>query len=257
MSRLVLGDFKTLMDMVDVASNLLCDVTFIFSDAGLHLGQLDASKSAAIGLFLPKDEFEEFDGFFDGAELCIGMDALTGLQTALKSSSASGISFDVDWGQREVTIEVIGHGKSTFVPPLLIPPEGKRSSFKQENPSVIFSISSKRLTDAINKVKVGGTVVTITADEENLTLESLGEQPFRTVKDIIPVSDEEIFRSYELKDVTRTQYAKLYLTDVLTLIKKRNFTEVAFASNKPISFTTGLGDKGTMWMTIAPRVERR
>jgi len=252
-----LSDLKVLMDIVDVASNLLCDVTFTFNDAGLHLGQLDASKSAAIGLFLPKDEFEEFDGFFDGAELCIGMDALTGLQSALKSSSASGISLDVDWGQREVTIEVIGHGRTTFVPPLLIPPEGKQSSYTQKDPSVKFVISSKRLADAINKVKVGGTVVTITADEENLTLESLGEQPFRTVRDIIPVSDEEIFSSYELQDVTRAQYAKLYLKEVLTLIKKRNFTEVAFASNKPITFTAGLGNKGTIWMMIAPRVERK
>lgn len=251
-TKLVLaeGVFKKL---VTFASTLLTDMTLLFTEESLHLGQLDSSMSCRLWADLDSNEFEVFEGFFEGLELCIGMDVLSKISKSLKDSGKRKVELDVDFEQKEATITLCGHGSTCYVPPLLRIPD----SAKIKGPDLAFDftceIAGSRLKESFKR-QIGETAhFEIREDRFDVLSTDITKGESR---DNIP-NDSKVFKSFELKKDVDIMLSLNYLNELSPLYSISDYTKIEMKTNSPAKMSSQIGKNGRIGFILAPRVKRQ
>lgn len=247
-----------MFSIIESASHLLTEIVFIFDESGLRIGQLSAHKSSMLFVGLDADEFNKFEGFFDGLELCVGLDVLSKLAKALRQGGKRMVKLCADWEQREATFEIFGHGSTKFKPPLL---DSQLSSTKRKPTNLVFELSfdmvSNRLTHIIKNLSIGRRMKFIVKDGDFIMHSS--EMGLGEIVDTIPL-ESDVFENVEfLKDTDEivVQFRNdIFAEELKGLLKVSDSLHIQMATDKPIIISTKLGKKGELGILIAPFIER-
>ncbi|HDO19934.1 MAG: proliferating cell nuclear antigen (pcna) [archaeon GB-1867-097] len=247
MFKMALSSAKLWRNIIEAASELIDEATFVAKSDGLHMRSMDPSHVAMIEVTLPSTFFDEY--VCDG-EVKIGLN-LDEFKKLLKRASASD-RLEMEISERgRLTIRFAGKALRTFKMPLMdIPLE------ELPSPSLDFNVYARLISDvlkdAIKDANVISDYVKFIAEGDSLMLSASGDRGDVEVK---LSEDMGSLVELEVKEASASTYSLSYLSDMMRAASTTDIVSLQFSSDMPLKLEFELPAEGRITYYLAPRIE--
>ena len=241
MFKLVLsnpGIFKTSFDAI---SSIVDEVQIEVDSDGLRLNAIDRSHITYVHLELKESLFDIFEC---DKPIKLNLDTEELMKVLKRSKSDDVMELTVDAGSLILTFE--GAVKKTFKVKLIDLEYDTPTPPEIEYP-VTISVPISTLKETIQDIEIVADRVSFTIDEDNLTLEAVGD-----------FADAKVEYLHGEK-VTETVKAIFAIENTKEMLKAEKFadnTYISLGNDMPLTLTLELlNDEGKLTFLLAPRIE--
>lgn len=249
MFRASLDNPKTWKQIVDAIATLLTEAYFRITSEGLTLAQYDSARAAKIDLFIPADNFRNYQCIGEH-DVCIGVDDL--VKVSRRIAADDSLEFQLNTEMMRMEIRMEGQATRTFRLNLLTPPDTQEERLTGSF-DVIAEMSSDALKQAVKDISVVSDYMIITAGGDKLTFSGSGDTG--EVDSELRVGGEEALLHSLRAEQSTSMYALSYLSEISKAISSDTLT-LMMNSGRPAMFQFGIAESGQIKFFLAPRRQR-
>ena len=235
----MVGIFKTLNEFIP-------EVTLDFTEEGLKISGIDASKVVLINVFLPKSYFDEYD--VNGEEkVGVNLEDLTDLLSGVTKNDSLAFS-----GEDSIlTIEIEGEYYRKFSIPRL-----QVESVELPQTDLEFPFRAKLITPTFTEIisgfeDLGADAVRFKSNDGKLTLTAYSD----VVESTIELSTENGGLLEAEGSDAESVYGLEYLANTTRLKRASGSMEIRFGTQLPLKLRYEMPQGGYNDFYIAPRAE--
>lgn len=241
--KVVYENAKVFANIITGLKKVTDEVTFVFTEEGIRIAELDPSRVMFVSVFIPRNIFETYDDEEGQVEFSVDLDELA---KYLRRAKKEPIMLEYDGDMVKVTF--MGSARRTFK---LQPIDRERTSVEIPelpfNAKVLFKVDM--LKDIIKDASLISDSITFSRVNDRIVGKASGtvyEYEFEIPdEDVHFVNDEEFSVSVGIN----------YLENIVRLLNVTDTVEVMLGDDLPVLIRGSLFVDGEISVLIAPRVE--
>jgi proliferating cell nuclear antigen len=249
MFRASLDNPKIWKQIVDAIATLLTEAHFKVTPAGLFLAQYDSARAAKIDLFIPANNFLDYQCVGEH-DVCIGVDDL--VKVSRRIAADDSLDFDLNTNMMRLEIRMRGQATRTFKLNLLTPPDDQEERLAGDF-DVVAEMASDAMKQAVKDIGVVSDHMIITAMDDRITFSGSGDTG-EVESELRSGGEDSLLFSLRAQQ-SRSMYALSYLSEISKAISSDKLT-LMMNSGRPAMFQFGIADTGEIKFLLAPRRQR-
>jgi len=245
--KLTLAEPRTLVDSINVISEIVNEVRFKISSDKIDLVAMDPANVAMIDFKLFSSAFSEYHVDKEH-ELCVSLDALKSVLRRVKPSDM--LTIELDEEKNKLKIQLKSDNVRTFNL-ALIDIEEKEQKIPNLDFNATVETASMTFDEAIQDADVVADAVLIKALSDRFIIE--GESNMNNVIAEIP-KDEETTVVIKSAEGSVSKYSIEYLKKIVKGGKLASKVKLQFGNDYPLRVDYFVEDKLNLGFILAPRV---
>jgi proliferating cell nuclear antigen len=245
--RLTLAEPRTLVDSVNVMSEIVNEVRFKVDKEKIDLVAMDPANVAMLDFKLFSSAFTEYS-VDEEKELCISLDSLKAVLKRVKPSDM--VTLELDEEKNKLKVQMKSDNVRTFNL-ALIDVEEKEQRVPDLNFAVSIETTSMVFDEAVQDVDVIADAVILKVAGDSLVIE--GESNMSNVNAMIS-KDDETKINLNSKDEIKAKYSIEYLKKIIKGGKLAGKVKLQFGNDYPLRIDYFVQDKLNLGVILAPRV---
>ncbi|MBT3262486.1 proliferating cell nuclear antigen (pcna) [Candidatus Woesearchaeota archaeon] len=245
--KLTLAEPRTLVDSINVISEIVNEVRFDVDGEKIGLVAMDPANVAMIDFKLFSSAFSEYS-VDKSHQLCISLDSLKAVLKRVKPSDM--LTLELDEEKNKLKIQLKGDNVRTFNL-ALIDVDEKEQRVPDLNFSATIETSSSIFDGAIQDADVIADAVVLKALENSFVVE--GENNMSQVTTEIPKDDDTIITLNSVEEF-KSKYSIEYLKKIIKGGKLTGKVKLQFGNDYPLRVDYLVQDKLNLGFILAPRV---
>jgi len=239
-------DAVSMVDIFKTLNEFIPEVTLDFTEEGLKIRGIDASKVVLIDVFLPKTYFDEYD--VNGEEkVGVNLEDLTDLLSGVTKNDSLAFSAE----SSVLTIEIEGEYYRKFAVPRL-----QVESVELPQTDLEFPFRAKLITPTFTEIisgfeDLGADAVRFKSNDGKLTLTAYSD----VVESTIELSTENGGLLEAEGSDAESVYGLEYLANTTRLKRASGSMEIRFGTQLPLKLRYEMPQGGYNDFYIAPRAE--
>ncbi len=239
-------DAVSMVDIFKTLNEFIPEVTLDFTEEGLKISGIDASKVVLINVFLPKSYFDEYD--VNGEEkVGVNLEDLTDLLSGVTKNDSLALSGEGSM----LAIEIEGEYYRKFVIPSL-----QVESVELPQTDLEFPFRTKLITPTFTEIisgfeDLGAEAVRFKSNDGKLTLTAYSD----VVESTIELSTENGGLLEAEGSDAESVYGLEYLANTTRLKRASGSMEIRFGTQLPLKLRYEMPQGGYNDFYIAPRAE--
>jgi proliferating cell nuclear antigen len=245
--RLTLAEPRTLVDSVNVMSEIVNEVRFKVDKEKIDLVAMDPANVAMLDFKLFSSAFTEYS-VDEEKELCISLDSLKAVLKRVKPSDM--LTLELDEEKNKLKVQMKSDNVRTFNL-ALIDVEEKEQRVPDLNFAASIETTSMVFDEAVQDVDVIADAVILKVAGDSLIIE--GESNMSNVNAMIS-KDDETKITLNSKDEIKAKYSIEYLKKIIKGGKLAGKVKLQFGNDYPLRIDYFVQDKLNLGVILAPRV---
>jgi len=239
-------DAVSIVDIFKTLNGFIPEVTLDFTEEGLKISGIDASKVVLINVFLPKSYFDEYD--VNGEEkVGVNLEDLTDLLSGVTKNDSLAFSGE----DSMLTVEIEGEYYRKFAIPRL-----QVESVELPQTDLEFPFRAKLITPTFTEIvsgfeDLGADAVRFESNDGRLTLTAYSD----VVESTIELSTENGGLLEAEGSDAESVYGLEYLANTTRLKRASGSMEIRFGTQLPLKLRYEMPQGGYNDFYIAPRAE--
>lgn len=239
-------DAVSMVDIFKTLNGFIPEVTLDFTEEGLKISGIDASKVVLINVFLPKSYFDEYD--VNGEEkVGVNLEDLTDLLSGVTKNDSLAFSGE----DSMLTVEIEGEYYRKFAIPRL-----QVESVELPQTDLEFPFRAKLITPTFTEIisgfeDLGADAVRFKSNDGKLTLTAYSD----VVESTIELSTENGGLLEAEGSDAESVYGLEYLANTTRLKRASGSMEIRFGTQLPLKLRYEMPQGGYNDFYIAPRAE--
>jgi proliferating cell nuclear antigen len=245
--KLTLAEPRTLVDSVNVISDIVNEVRFKVDSEKIDLVAMDPANVAMIDFKLFGSAFTEYSVDKEH-ELCVSLDSLKSVLKRVKPSDI--LTLELDENKNKLKVQLKSDNVRTFNL-ALIDVEEKEQRVPDLNFGVSVETASMIFDEAVQDADVIADAVVLKVVNDKFIIE--GESNMSNV--IAEISaDDETSIVLNLQDEIKSKYSIEYLKKIIKGGKLAGKVKLQFGNDYPLRIDYLVQDKLNLGVILAPRV---
>jgi proliferating cell nuclear antigen len=245
--KLTLAEPRTLVDSINVISDIVNEVRFKIDKEKIGLVAMDPANVAMVDFKLFSSAFSEYNVDKDH-EVCISLDALRAVLKRVKPSDI--LTLELDEEKNKLKVQLKSDNVRTFNL-ALIDVEEKEQRVPDLNFTASVHTTSMIFDEAIQDADVIADAVVIKAIADKFIVE--GESNMSDVSAEISKDDETVVKLSSSGE-SKSKYSIEYLKKIIKGGKLANKVKLQFGNDYPLRIDYLVEDKLNLGFILAPRV---
>jgi len=243
-------DAVSMVDIFKTLNEFIPEVTLDFTEEGLKISGIDASKVVLINVFLPKSYFDEYE--VNGEEkVGVNLEDLTDLLSGVTKNDSLALSGEGSGEGSTLTIEIEGEYYRKFAIPRL-----QVESVELPQTDLEFPFRAKLITLTFTEIisgfeDLGADAVRFKSNDGKLTLTAYSD----VVESTIELSTENGGLLEAEGSDAESVYGLEYLANTTRLKRASGSMEIRFGTQLPLKLRYEMPQGGYNDFYIAPRAE--